>query len=115
MFRPELEKLIEDQSEVSISGRLMALRGKGKAVFANIQAQHQRLQIYIRKDEVGENSFEVFGMFDIGDNPVRCVLDGFKGRLEANLVNADVMNGRFDYQYFLTYLAITYRMTSFSK
>ena len=61
------EKLIDDQSEVSISGRLMALRGKGKAVFANIQAQHRRLQIYIRKDEVGENSFEVFGMFDIGD------------------------------------------------
>lgn len=61
------EELIEDQSEVSISGRLMALRGKGKAVFANIQAQHQRLQIYIRKDEVGENSFEVFGMVDIGD------------------------------------------------
>ena len=63
----DADKLVEDHSEVSISGRLMALRGKGKAVFANIQAQHQRLQIYIRKDEVGEASFEVFGMCDIGD------------------------------------------------
>ena len=59
--------LFESQEEISISGRLMALRGKGKAVFANIQAQHQRLQIYIRKDEVGEDSFDVFGMCDIGD------------------------------------------------
>ena len=59
--------LVESQEEVSVSGRLMALRGKGKAVFANIQAQHQRLQIYIRKDEVGEDSFDVFGMCDIGD------------------------------------------------
>ncbi len=63
----DADSLVEDHSEVSISGRLMALRGKGKAVFANIQAQHQRLQIYIRKDEVGEASFEVFGMCDIGD------------------------------------------------
>ena len=40
--------LVESQEEVSISGRLMALRGKGKAVFANIQAQHQLLVFRFR-------------------------------------------------------------------
>ncbi len=45
----------------------MAVRGKGKAIFANIQAAHERLQVYVRKDEVGEESFEVFNLCDLGD------------------------------------------------
>ena len=61
------EELVQKQTEVSVSGRLMAVRGKGKAVFANLQAQHRRLQIYVRLDEVGEESFEVFRLCDIGD------------------------------------------------
>ena len=41
----EGEELVQQQTEVSVSGRLMAVRGKGKAVLANLQAQHRRLQI----------------------------------------------------------------------
>ena len=53
------DELVEKETEVSASGRLMAVRGKGKAVFANLQAQHQRLQIYVRFDEVGEKEFKM--------------------------------------------------------
>ena len=62
------EVLIKSQSDISIAGRLLAIRGKGKAIFANIQAQHTRLQIYIRQDTLGESIFEIFKLCDIGDH-----------------------------------------------
>ena len=62
------EKLIDNQSDISIAGRLLAIRGKGKTSFANIQAQHTRLQIYIRQDAIGESVFELFNLCDIGDH-----------------------------------------------
>ena len=68
---PELQEqgdaLLESGAQVRLSGRLMAVRGQGKAMFGNVQAQHQRLQIYVRKDEVGDSGFEQFGLCDIGD------------------------------------------------
>ncbi|MEC9068647.1 MAG: lysine--tRNA ligase [SAR324 cluster bacterium] len=65
----ELSKqLLENDQTVTIAGRLIALRGKGKASFANIQAQHTRLQIYVRHDAVGETAFEMFKLCDIGDH-----------------------------------------------
>ncbi len=62
------KKLIEVQEKISIAGRLLAVRGKGKASFANIQAQHTRIQIYVRLDVVGESNFEIFSLCDIGDH-----------------------------------------------
>ena len=59
--------LIEKQQQIRIAGRLMAIRGKGKTLFAHIQGQHERLQIYIRKDEVGEETYQVVRLCDIGD------------------------------------------------
>ncbi len=68
---PELhgqgDALLESGVLVQLSGRLMAVRGQGKAMFGNVQAQQQRLQIYVRKDEVGAAGFELFGLCDIGD------------------------------------------------
>ena len=62
------KQLLENDQTVTIAGRLIALRGKGKASFANIQAQHTRLQIYVRHDAVGETVFEMFKLCDIGDH-----------------------------------------------
>ena len=62
------EQLIENEQTVTIAGRLLAVRGKGKASFGNIQAQHTRLQIYVRLDAVGETAFEMFKLCDIGDH-----------------------------------------------
>jgi lysyl-tRNA synthetase class 2 len=62
------EQLMENEQTVTIAGRLLAVRGKGKASFGNIQAQHTRLQIYVRLDAVGETAFEMFKLCDIGDH-----------------------------------------------
>jgi len=62
------EQLMENEQTVTIAGRLLAVRGKGKASFGNIQAQHTRLQVYVRLDAVGETAFEMFKLCDIGDH-----------------------------------------------
>ena len=61
------DSLVESGEKVSAAGRLMALRDMGKAAFAHIKDNHQRLQIYLRKDAVGDGAFEVFGLCDLGD------------------------------------------------
>jgi len=52
---------------VRVAGRLMAIRHMGKAGFAHLQQNGERLQIYVKKDAVGERDFQLFKMLDIGD------------------------------------------------
>ena len=52
--------------EVSIAGRIMAIRRMGKASFAHIQDDKGRIQIYLKKDELGE-IYDAFRLMDIGD------------------------------------------------
>jgi len=56
--------------EVSVAGRLMAIRVQGKAGFAQLQQNGKRLQIYVRKDDVGETLFSLFKekLLDLGDH-----------------------------------------------
>ena len=54
--------------EVSVAGRIMAIRVQGKAGFAQLQQGGQRLQIYVRKDDVGETLFALYKLFDLGDH-----------------------------------------------
>ncbi|MFB4165022.1 lysine--tRNA ligase [Alteribacillus sp. JSM 102045] len=61
------EELQEKEAEVSIAGRVMTKRGKGKAGFAHIQDLTGKIQIYVRKDQVGEEAYELFQSTDIGD------------------------------------------------
>lgn len=56
-----------NQEEISIAGRLMALRRHGKAIFGNIEDISGKIQIYIKSNEIGESAFEIFGKIDIGD------------------------------------------------
>ena len=56
-----------DGKEVKIAGRLMAKRGMGKASFLDILDKDGRIQSYVRKDAIGEEAFEDFSTFDIGD------------------------------------------------
>ena len=51
----------------SIAGRLMSKRGMGKAGFCDLQDRDGKIQLYVRKDEVGEESYEFFKKYDIGD------------------------------------------------
>jgi len=52
---------------VSIAGRLMSKRGMGKASFCDIQDRDGRVQLYVRINEVGEEPYEEFKKYDIGD------------------------------------------------
>ncbi|HIE12129.1 MAG TPA: lysine--tRNA ligase [Desulfotomaculum sp.] len=53
--------------KVSIAGRLMAKRGHGKAAFGDLLDFSGRIQIHIRRDEVGQELYQVFKRIDIGD------------------------------------------------
>ncbi|MBM7650276.1 lysyl-tRNA synthetase class 2 [Bacillus ectoiniformans] len=61
------EELEEKKVEVTIAGRVMTKRGKGKAGFAHIKDLTGQIQIYVRKDAIGEEAYEVFNMTDLGD------------------------------------------------
>ena len=56
-----------ENSEVSIAGRIMAKRGMGKAVFADIADDKGRIQIYIRQNDVDEETFSDVRKLDVGD------------------------------------------------
>jgi lysyl-tRNA synthetase class 2 len=62
------EQLEYPKVEVRIAGRIMAIRLMGKAGFAHMQQGGQRLQIYVKKDDVGEPGFQLWKLLDIGDH-----------------------------------------------
>lgn len=63
----ENEELEAKNIEVSIAGRIMTKRGKGKAGFAHIKDVSGQIQIYVRKDAIGEDAYELFKIADLGD------------------------------------------------
>jgi len=52
---------------VRVAGRMMTVRHMGKAGFAHLQQNGERLQIYVKKDAAGDRDFQLFKMLDIGD------------------------------------------------
>ncbi|HUD22529.1 MAG TPA: lysine--tRNA ligase, partial [Acidobacteriaceae bacterium] len=56
------------REEGAIAGRIMAIRVQGKAGFAQLQQNGQRMQIYVRKDDVGEDAFALYKLLDLGDH-----------------------------------------------
>jgi lysyl-tRNA synthetase, class II len=63
----EKEDLEVKNVAVALAGRMMTKRGKGKAGFANIQDLTGQIQVYIRQDAIGEDSYKVFDSSDLGD------------------------------------------------
>ncbi|MEG0364764.1 MAG: OB-fold nucleic acid binding domain-containing protein, partial [Erysipelotrichales bacterium] len=61
------EELAEKEFEVIVAGRVMTKRNQGKAGFMHIQDLDGQIQIYVRKDMIGEEDFEVFKAQDLGD------------------------------------------------
>src|SRR5271157_3672175 len=62
------EQLEAARVHVRVAGRIMAIRLMGKAGFAHLQQDGQRLQIYVKKDAVGEKGFELYKLLDLGDH-----------------------------------------------
>lgn len=68
LFDPRTkEELAEMGLTASVAGRMMTRRGKGKAGFAHLQDREGQIQIYVRKDQVGDEAYEVFKHADLGD------------------------------------------------
>ncbi len=66
------EQIIENfkdlnEQDVSIAGRIMSNRLMGKAAFFHLQDMDGRIQIYLKQDVVGDKSFELYKLLDIGD------------------------------------------------
>jgi lysyl-tRNA synthetase class 2 len=61
------EELAELNVPAKITGRVMLKRVQGKAGFATIQDPSGRVQVYVRQDKVGPESYELFDKLDIGD------------------------------------------------
>jgi lysyl-tRNA synthetase class 2 len=55
-----------ENKDVKLAGRIMTIRRMGKASFAHIMDQKGRIQIYLKKDDIGE-SYDAFRLMDIGD------------------------------------------------
>ncbi|MBV9623985.1 MAG: lysine--tRNA ligase [Acidobacteria bacterium] len=62
------EQLDSSRPKVRVAGRIMAIRLMGKAGFAHLQQDGRRLQIYVKKDAVGERGFELYKLLDLGDH-----------------------------------------------
>lgn len=63
----EKEELAELKPDVSIAGRVMTTRRKGKVGFTNVQDVNGQIQLYVRKDDVGEEAYEIYKTCDLGD------------------------------------------------
>ena len=62
------EALEATRVTVAVAGRIMAIRLMGKAGFAHLQQDGQRLQIYVKKDAIGDAGFELWKLLDLGDH-----------------------------------------------
>jgi len=63
----DVHNLMASQQEVRIAGRMVSMRGHGRSTFAHILDGAGRIQMYLRREEVGEGPFALFGSLDIGD------------------------------------------------
>ena len=65
--KEQFETLAEAEAEVKMAGRVMAIRGHGKTCFMDMQDKTGRMQLYVRKDVLGEEDYSLVKMMDIGD------------------------------------------------
>jgi lysyl-tRNA synthetase, class II len=61
-------ELDANKGEVRVAGRIVSIRLMGKAGFAHLQGAGKRIQIYIKKDVVGDRGFQLFHLLDLGDS-----------------------------------------------
>ena len=69
------EKLAAENVEVDVAGRLLAIRRMGKASFVNLKDEYGTIQCWLGRDVVGEESYTIFKLADLGD------IVGIKGTL----------------------------------
>ena len=66
-IQENVEEMEADGTVVKVAGRLTAIRGHGKTCFMDLQDKTGKVQVYARKDEMGEDAYSVVKLLDIGD------------------------------------------------
>lgn len=61
------EEIAKDPGSWSIAGRVLAVRSFGKAAFLRVRDRSGEIQVWVKKDKVGDAAFEVFKLLDVGD------------------------------------------------
>ena len=61
------EQLEASSLEVRVAGRIISMRGHGKVGFTHLLNQGEKIQLYVRKDRVGEQNYALYKLLDIGD------------------------------------------------
>ena len=65
--KEDKDELNSELPKTKVAGRMLAKRGKGKVGFADLYDRTGKIQIYVRKDIVGEENYQIFKKSDIGD------------------------------------------------
>jgi lysyl-tRNA synthetase class 2 len=86
-YSPKTAEELTPDMRVRAAGRVMQIRLMGKAGFAHLQQGGERLQIYVKKDAVGERDFDLFKKLDIGDI---VGVEGFMFRTRTNELSVHV-------------------------
>lgn len=63
----DFDALEKSEEKISAAGRIISWRGHGKTLFAHLQDRAGRIQVYLRRDDIGAEIFEGFSLFDLGD------------------------------------------------
>ena len=86
----KLAALLEEKRvTVRIAGRLMSKRIMGKASFADVRDKSDRIQVYVRMNDVGKEEFDGFKKWDIGDI---CGVEGFLFRTKTGEISVHATN-----------------------
>jgi lysyl-tRNA synthetase class 2 len=57
----------DEGPDVSVAGRLVSWRSQGKTAFAHVADMHGRVQLYLRKDDIGDDAWSLLDAYDLGD------------------------------------------------
>lgn len=63
----DIQETPDESQKIRIAGRLMTKRDHGKSSFAHLQDSEGRIQIYVRRDDVGAEPYKIYRRFDTGD------------------------------------------------
>mgnify|MGYP005871068787 FL=1 len=90
----QFEELSADETIVRLAGRVMAIRGHGKTCFMDLMDKSGRIQLYVRKDAIGEENYALIKMMDIGDIVGVCgtVFRTHMGELSIKAVSLEMLS-----------------------
>lgn len=90
----QFEELSANETIVRLSGRVMAIRGHGKTCFMDLMDKSGRIQVYVRKDAIGEENYALIKLMDIGDIIGVCgtVFRTHMGELSIKAVSLEMLS-----------------------